>query len=150
MGRPAKSISTASGARTAKEIQIRKETEKRTRGKTDKLVPPSYLTKEQKDIYKYIVQNLKDAEILGNLDHYILSFTAVTIDKIIQIDRRINSTDDVAVESKLISARSTLAKDFFRCCNELTLSPQARAKISIANVKAATEEKNPLLEALDL
>jgi phage terminase small subunit len=49
-----------------------------------------------------------------------------------------------------MTAKDKYTKDFFRCCNELSLSPQARAKLSISNVNAMKESKNPLLDALDL
>lgn len=150
MGRPAKTVSTNSRHNTKKDIEIRKAAEEKARGGMDKLIPPRYLTKEQKVIYKYIVDNLKEAEILGNLDHYILAMTAVTIDSIIQFDKAMNQVEDIMEKSKLIAARNNLAKDFFRCCNELSLSPQARAKISIANVKTIRENQNPLLEVLGI
>ena len=150
MGRPAKTISTNSRHNTKKDMEIRKAAEEKARGGMDKLIPPRYLTKEQKVIYKYIVDNLKEAEILGNLDHYILAMTAVTIDSIIQFDKAMNQVDDIMEKSKLIAARNNLAKDFFRCCNELSLSPQARAKISIANVKTIRDNQNPLLEVLGI
>ena len=150
MGRPAKTISTNSRHNTKKDVEIRKAAEEKARGGMDKLIPPRHLTKEQKVIYKYIVDNLKEAEILGNLDHYILAMTAVTIDSIIQFDKAMNQVDDIMKKSKLIAARTNLAKDFFRCCNELSLSPQARAKISIANVKAIRDNQNPLLEVLGI
>lgn len=150
MGRPAKTVSTNSRHNTKKDIEIRKAAEEKARGGMDKLIPPRYLTKEQKVIYKYIVDNLKEAEILGNLDHYILAMTAVTIDSIIQFDKAMNQVDDIMEKSKLIAARNNLAKDFFRCCNELSLSPQARAKISIANVKTIRDNQNPLLEVLGI
>lgn len=150
MGRPAKTVSTNSRHNTKKDIEIRKAAEEKARGGMDKLIPPRYLTKEQKVIYRYIVDNLKEAEILGNLDHYILAMTAVTIDSIIQFDKAMNQVEDIMEKSKLIAARNNLAKDFFRCCNELSLSPQARAKISIANVKTIRENQNPLLEVLGI
>ena len=150
MGRPAKTISTGARHNTKRDVEIRKEAEERVRGGMDKLIPPDYLTEDQKIIYNYIVDNLKEAEILGNLDHYILAMTSVTIDAIIQIDKNINKSKSIAGKAKFIAIRTNLAKDFFRCCNELSLSPQARAKISIANVKAIKENKNPLLEALEI
>ena len=39
-------------------------------------------------------------------------------------------------------------KDFFRCCNELGLSPQSRAKLANINVQAAQQEEDPLLTLL--
>lgn len=153
MARPAKSIKSATGARTTEEIDIRTASEEKLKGGTSALKAPKYFTSSQKAIFKFIVDNLKDAEILGNLDLYILNFSCVTIDKMIDIDTRLNQIDpveDVIEYKSLVTTRSILAKDFFRCINELSLSPQARAKLSIANVKAVKESKNPLLEALEL
>ena len=39
------------------------------------------------------------------------------------------------------SVRDMYSKDFFRCCNELCLSPQSRAKLSIADLNKAPEKK---------
>lgn len=153
MARPAKSINSATGARTAEEIEIRKASEEKLKGGMSELKPPKYFTDSQKAIFKFIVDNLKEAEILGNLDLYILNFSCVTIDQMIDIDTALNKLDPIKDSKEykpLVTARSILAKDFFRCINELSLSPQARAKFSIANVKAVKESKNPLLEALEL
>lgn len=150
MPRPAKAASSKVAHDTKEEVAIRQEAEKKLRGKADKLKPPDYLTTEQKKVFRYIVKNLEEADILGNLDIYILSVSAVTIGNLIEIDRMINGEENAALKVKMMSARDKYTKDFFRCCNELSLSPQSRAKLSIADVKAAQKNKNPLLEALEL
>ena len=38
--------------------------------------------------------------------------------------------------------------DFYRCCNELSLSPQSRAKISNLNLQAKEDSQDLLLQAL--
>ena len=149
MARPAKPLSEQSGAMTKAQIDARNKSEKKLRGKDDKVKPPSYLTNAQKKIFRYIVNELKEAEVLGNLDIYVLTLAAVSIDRITDIEDRINKDPDMLMESKLMAAKEKYSKDFFRCCNELSLSPQARAKISIANVKAIKENRNPLLDILD-
>ena len=150
MARPAKAVNAKSSHDTKQEITIRQEAEKKLRGGSDKLKPPSYLTTSQKKIFKYIVSNLEEAGILGNLDLYILSVSAVTIGNLIDLDAEINQCDDIALKLKMMQARDKYTKDFFRCCNELSLSPQSRAKLSIVDVKASKASKTPLLEALDL
>lgn len=150
MPRPAKAASSKVAHDTKEEVAIRQEAEKKLRGKADKLKPPDYLTTEQKKVFRYIVKNLEEADILGNLDIYILSVSAVTIGNLIEIDRMINGEENAALKVKMMSTRDKYTKDFFRCCNELSLSPQSRAKLSIADVKAAQKNKNPLLEALEL
>ena len=96
------------------------------------------------------MSNLEVAAILINSDLYIFSVSAVTIGNLIDLDAEINQCDDIALKLKMMQARDKYTKDFFRCCNELSLSPQSRAKLSIVDVKASKASKNPLLEALDL
>ena len=45
-------------------------------------------------------------------------------------------------------SKEKYTKDFFRCCNELCLSPQSRAKLANLNVQA--QEEDPLMKALML
>ena len=46
--------------------------------------------------------------------------------------------------------KSTYIKEFFRICNELCLSPQSRAKMSISASKMAEEKGDDLLKILDI
>ncbi|MBQ9607636.1 MAG: P27 family phage terminase small subunit [Lachnospiraceae bacterium] len=149
MARPAKSLATVSGAMTKAECEEREKKEKKLRGKSDKVKPPRHLTNDQKKIFRYIVNETKEADILGNLDIYVLTTAAICIDRLVDIEKQINENPQLLLESKLMSAREKYSKDFFRCCNELSLSPQSRAKISIANVKAIKENRNPILDVLE-
>lgn len=149
MGRPAKSLATVSGAMTKAESEERQKAEKKLKGRDDKVRPPKYLSNDQKKIFRYIVNESKEAGILGNLDVYVLTMAAVSIDRITEIENKINGDPELLLDGKLMAAKEKYSKDFFRCCNELSLSPQARAKISIANVKAIKENRNPILDALE-
>ena len=149
MARPAKPLNEQSGAITKEQALERERAEKKLRGKDDKVKPPSYLTNAQKKIFRYIVNELKASGVLGNLDVYVLTLAAVSIDRITDIENQINENSQLLLESKLMAAKEKYSKDFFRCCNELSLSPQARAKISIANVKAIKENRNPILDVLE-
>ena len=57
----------------------------------------------------------------------------------------INEDPSLIFNVKLMASKDKYTKDFFRCCNELGLSPQSRAKF--ANLMAAKAE-DPLVEAL--
>jgi P27 family predicted phage terminase small subunit len=149
MARPAKPLSEVSGGITKDEALARQQSEDRIKGKDDKIIAPEYLTEDQKSIFNYIVEGLRNAGILGNLDLYVLTLAAVSIDRITDIENQINEDPEKLLSSKLMAAKEKYSKDFFRCCNELSLSPQARAKISIANVKAIKENRNPLLDVLE-
>ena len=82
MARPAKAASTRTGNMTKNEKNDRVEQENRIRGEDNALIPPDYLTNKQKSLFNYIVEHLKTAEILGNLDAFILAQAAISIDRL--------------------------------------------------------------------
>lgn len=141
MGRPAKAVAAKTGKIAAEETEQRAAIEDKLRGKKDKLVPPLYLTDSQMDIFNYIMGELQEADILGNLDLFILAQTAIAVDRIQELDRKANQDKDILFENAFRQARSEASKEYFRCCNELCLSPQSRAKLSIAKVKPGEKKK---------
>lgn len=158
MARPAKAIDTNSMKMSKEERKEREETEKQLRGSNDNIKPFNYLNKRQKVIFKDILNNL-NKDILSNLDTYLLNQTAITIERLESLEKGINEaskiTDengkikdklDVQLIASLKSVRDMYSKDFFRCCNELSLSPQARAKISL---NAIPPKKKTLMDILN-
>lgn len=133
---------------TKEEKQIRLETEEKLKGNADKVKPPTWLNKEQKKIFRYIVKELEESEILGNLDIYILTQCAVSIDRLQEIEKLINDDIMAIHEKSLMSAKDKYSKIFFRCCNELSLSPQSRAKLGTINLQAKERENDPLINIL--
>lgn len=148
MARPAKSVFAKTGTITKEDEAIRIATETKLKGKSDKLNPPAYLNTAQKKIFKYIVEQTEASGILGNLDVYIVSQAATCIDRIQTMEREINSNSGLLENTAYMNSKNRYSQEFFRCCNELSLSPQSRAKLSIVNVQKA-EKKNPLLAALE-
>ena len=66
MGRPAKAIGAADGARTKEEIETRKQTEEKLKGgDKPKVTCPGYLTPSQKKIFNKIKKLLVDAGAAG-------------------------------------------------------------------------------------
>ena len=158
MSRPAKAIDTNFKKMSKEERKEREETEKKLRGNNEKIKSFKYLNKRQKAIFKDILKNL-NKNILSNLDVYLLNQTAITIERLESIEKEINNaskiTDedgkikdklDIKTITALKSARDMYSKDFFRCCNELSLSPQARAKLSIS---MPPEKKKTLRDILE-
>lgn len=158
MSRPAKAIDTNSMKMSKEERKAREENEKKLRGANNNIKPFSYLNRRQKAIFKDILNNL-NKDILSNLDTYLLNQTAITIERLESLEKEINIaskiTDengkekdklDVRLIASLKSVRDMYSKDFFRCCNELSLSPQARAKISI---NTSSQEKKTLMDILN-
>lgn len=145
MARPAMSVDVTAKNLTKEEIALRKESEAKLRGKSDKIKPPAYLNSNAKKIFNYIVKEMEESGILSNLDIYVLAICATSLDRIQEAERLLN--EDMFNKNARI-VKSDYTKEFFRCCNELSLSPQARAKIGNINVQAAKEAEDPLLKAL--
>ena len=148
MARPCKPIETQSRHNTKEEIEARKKQEEKLKGLADKIKPPGYLNKEQKKIFKYIVDQLKASGILSNLDIYVLSTCSIAISRLIEIEKKINEDINRLWDKDLMSSKDKYTKDFFRCCNELSLSPQSRAKLGNINLQAEQEKQDPLLQVL--
>jgi P27 family predicted phage terminase small subunit len=148
MVRPSKSIKTMSKNLTKEEIAVRTYAEEKLKGEADSISPPNHLNAGQKKIFSYIVDELKASEILGNLDIYILSTCAIAIDRMQQIEKMINKDITKLLDKSLMSAKDKYTKDFFRCCNELSLSPQSRAKLGTINLQSQQKEDDPLLKVL--
>lgn len=148
MARPCKSIEAQSRHNSKEDIEKRKETEEMLKGLADRVeFPPEYLTKGQKLIYKEIFNELKASQILSNLDIYILSACSIAIDRLQYIEEIINKNPRALMNKDLMSAKDKYNKDFYRCCNELSLSPQSRAKFGSLSLKAK-EKEDPLIKVL--
>lgn len=146
MARPAKNISVISKHLTNEEKKRRIDVENASKGASDKVIPPSYLTEHQVEIFQYIVNELRESEILGNLDVFILSTCSISIDRLQEIETKINEKFSLIANNTIMAAKDKYSKDFYRCCNELSLSPQSRAKL--ANMNMNKKEDDPLLNAL--
>lgn len=141
MARPSKSVSVISKNLTKEERKAREEAENKIKGSDDAIKPLPHLNNRQKQIFEFIVEELKEANILGNLDIYILNQTAISIERLETLERKANEDDEFLFSSSYKSIHDMYSKDFFRCCNELCLSPQSRAKISIASIPKEKEKK---------
>lgn len=146
MGRPAKSVDVQSGVMTNQAKQERQETEKKLQGSSAPKVRPSFaITKEQKKIFNKIKGLFEDAELLGELDCYVLTEGAVIIDRLHEIDRQINEDPQLLFDRDVCNTRKEYMQNFFRVCNELSLSPQARAKMGIIAAGKGAQKKDPIM-----
>ena len=149
MARPTKSAKVLHQcSQTKAELQKRIETEDKLRGKTDRIKPDAYLTKKQKDIFNNIVNELNNAGILGNLDVYLLNQMSITIDRLQELEKIINKDITMSFNPDIIRSRNSYSKDFQRLCNELSLSPQSRAKFGNINLQKEQEQGDPVLKLL--
>ena len=149
MARPAKAIASKTGKIGKEEIEQRQQVEDNLRASADKLVPPDYLTESQVNVFNYVLSELEEAKVLGNLDLFALSQLSICVDRMQQIEQQVNENPDYLIDSKLMQTRDRYARDFLRLCNEFCMSPQSRAKLSISTVKAGQEKKKTLIELIN-
>lgn len=142
MGRTAKSVGVTSKHLTKDEKETRMKNEEALKGNADKLIPPDYLTDDQVDLFYFIVDELKESNILGNLDVFVLSQASICIDRLNKFEELINEDESYLMNNAFMSSKSKYSADFFKCCQELCLSPQSRAKISLNNMNK--KEDDPL------
>lgn len=143
MARPAKVIDVQARHNTKEDVSIRTKIENDFKGNA-KVVPPVFLTERQQAVFWHIVGVLEN--FLGELDTYVISEAAVTIDRLQKIDEQINLDNSLLLDKDVIAVRKAYTTDFLRYCNELCLSPQARAKTG--SLATAKEKKNedPILK----
>ncbi|MBU3146624.1 P27 family phage terminase small subunit [Clostridium sp. CF012] len=150
MGRPTKpAIVLAECSQTKEEIQNRIDNEEKLKGNSDKIDPPDYLNNNQVDLFNYIKNELEASKLLSNLDIFILAKCAIAISRLQYIEKKVNDNPRLlSVQNTLMSNKKNYDADFFRCCNELSLSPAARAKLGNINLSAEIDKEDPVKKAL--
>lgn len=148
MGRPAKSVHVKSGAIANDEATVRKDVEDKIRGKPARPRAPKEMSEEASAIFRLIVKELVKSGILGKLDVFVLESTAVAVARLRKINKLIDSDDKFLSDTALQNSRAKYQSDLWRGCNELCMSPQARAKIGSLAAQASKENKDPLMAVL--
>ena len=87
---------------------------------------------------------MKDSAILSNLDLFVLANCAISIDRIRQYDEMISTDAVMLCDKDIIGNRNKTVTEFLRYCNELCLSPQARAKIGTAAIQKKQAAIDPI------
>lgn len=149
MARPCKSAKVLTeSSQTKEEIDSRIEYEEKVRGKAERIVPSQELNENQFYLFNYIVNELKASEILSNLDKFLLTKCAIAIDRLKVLEEKCNKNPVLMFNKDFKAAKETYDKDFYRCCNELCLSPQSRAKIANVNLNTKNAEEDAVVKAL--
>lgn len=148
MARPSKSVETMSKHLTKDEIRIRSENQNKLKGNSDNIIPSQELNENQLFLFDFIKDELRESGILSNLDTFILTKCVISIDRLQYIEKIINNKPQAILNKDLMSAKDKYDKDFYRCCNELSLSPQSRAKIANINKEAIDKEEDQVIRAL--
>lgn len=148
MGRPAKPVAATTGKSGKQTKSDRKNAENKLKGDAKNVQPAYKLTSSQRKIFNSIRKVLQEAGVLGELDAYVLTATAVAIDRVQEIDLIVNEDENLLFDKDKISARKEYWAAYCRGCNELGLSPQARAKLGIVAAGNKARENDPLAKFL--
>lgn len=149
MSRPTKSAKVLTEcSQTKEEINNRIENENRLKGDADNITPSQELNENQLYLFEYIKLGLKASGILGNLDSFILTNCVIAIDRLQWIEDKINKKPGLTINKDLRDSKKVYTADFYRCCNELCLSPQARAKIANININTKKAEDDAVIRVL--
>lgn len=148
MARPTKSARVLTQcSQTKDEINARIENEEKLKGKSE-VHPTQELTENQLEIFNFIKNELKESKLLSGLDSFLLTLFSITADRLQFIEDKINKKPSLAFNKDLISSKKAYTADFLRCCNELSLSPQSRAKLANINVTAKANKEDAALSIL--
>lgn len=145
VARPCKNTNVLSMDMTKEEMSERQQAENELRGNHDNIVAPDYLCKEAKEIFYHIVDELEATGILGNLDVSILAICSNAIYRIGECEKVLNQD---LFNKEALRIKEGYVKEFFRCCNELCLSPQSRAKMANIRYQGEREAQDPLEQIL--
>lgn len=146
MARPAKPIELQTRHNTKSDIARRQQAQDLLKGSTADLQPPFPLTETQQEVFDILVETYQKAGVLGELDGYIIAEGAVVIDRLREIEQRINNDPELMFQDSVRNTRKEYAANFFRICNELGLSPQSRAKLGSLAVKKDKADSDPILK----
>jgi len=148
LARPTKSARVLSDcSQTKDEINARIENEEKLKGKSE-VHPTQQLTESQLVIFNFVKDELEESKLLSGLDSFLLTLFSITADRLQFIEDKINKKPSLAFNKDLISSKKAYTADFLRCCNELSLSPQSRAKLANINVTAKTNKEDAALSIL--
>ena len=95
------------------------------------------------------MDGLEAGKILGKLDVFVLESTAVAIDRLRTINRMIDNEPGLLLHTATQNSRAKFQADLWRGCNELCMSPQARAKMGLLAAQGNPDANDPLENAMN-
>lgn len=157
MAKASKPVALMQKNLTKEERELREEAEAKVKGKADLVFEaPTDLVKEEKEVYLFLVNELKELDIINNLDIELLKMVsnAVVELKKARVNVRkygqlIEKSDGSVQKNPAITIVKDYESIFNRCCRELCLSPQSRMALSkvMADIQANSEDE--LLKVLN-
>lgn len=148
MAKRAVSIAINKKHLTKAEKDTRKAAEESVKLDASQLKPAKGMTAAQRKIFRTLLGHLEKTRILSNLDADTLSQAAIIIDRMHEIDIRINEVPDLVLDKDIMDIKDKVFRQYMKICAELYLSPAARAKMGALAANSQKEEQDPLIRVL--
>lgn len=134
---------------TKAEKAIRQSVEDTLKGEELDTRPPQYLNKEQKKIYKWLVEKLRVSNVLSILDKHTVSQASIIMERLNAIDAQINTLmASGQFDKDLEVIRKGYFSQYLQICKELCLSPASRGKMGALALSAQRDKGDDLMKAL--
>ena len=161
MARQRKPSSLKKGKSENKEqLAEREAIERQLMGNSDNVKSvPEYLTEEEQVYYKWLVEEIEICGIITNLDKPLLEQTANCLWVMHKCDMHIRANGVLASksdrfglieekENPSIKIKLAYQAKYSSLCNQLGLSPAARASLAGKKIEAKEDAADPLLQVL--
>ena len=161
MVRPRKPASLKKGkSETKQHLEAREEVEQSLKGNSDLVFSvPDQLDELGEAYYKFLVEELRDANILSNLDIPILTQTSDALSKMEQADRFISEEGLIYYkydkegnrepkEHPAVGIKQKCLTQFRALSTQLGLSPSSRASLAEMNMQKEEDEEDPVLKVI--
>ena len=142
------------------QLAAREEMEKQLMGNSDDVnVIPEYLTDEEKIYYGWLVKEIEICGLISNLDKPLLEQTANCLWVMHKCDMHIRANGVLVSksdrfglieekENPSIKIKLAYQAKYSSLCNQLGLSPAARASLAGKKIEAKEDAADPLLQVL--
>ncbi len=157
MARTALPVALQKAHLTKEEIQKREEQEQKLKGNSELVysLPTSLKSKPEKDLYLFLVTELKASSILNNLDITILEQTVDAIIKMRDANKLIKKhglvlykEDGTGQKNPAVQVYKDYQAIFYQCSMSLGLSPSARAKLGAININKKEDDEDLVKKAM--
>lgn len=142
------------------ELKKREEIEQQLMGNADDVHSvPAYLTDYEKIYYTWLVNELKETNLITNIDKPLLEQTANCLHIMRQCDEHIRANGILVEktdrygnceerENPSIKIKLNYQTKYASLCNQLGLSPAARASLANKAAMQAQQEADPMYQLL--
>lgn len=156
MAKASKPVALMQKNLTKEERELRKEAEAKVKGNADLVFEaPTDLVKEEKEVYLFLVNELRELDIINNLDIELLKLASNSIVElkkarvnVRKYGQLIQKSDGSLVKNPAITILRDYETIFNRCCRELCLSPQSRMALSKIIAESQANQEDELLKIL--